>query len=50
LFSGKSRTGEPDYRYIRSPPNSPTHAAFIEKIRTLEGGDAGLAFSSGMAA
>jgi methionine-gamma-lyase len=48
LFSGGA--AEPDYRYIRSPPNSPTHAAFIEKIRNLEGGEAGLAFSSGMAA
>jgi methionine-gamma-lyase len=42
--------GKPGYRYIRSPPNTPTHAAFIEKIRSLEGGEAGLAFSSGMAA
>lgn len=42
--------GKPGYRYIRSPPNTPTHAAFIEKIRSLEGGGAGLAFSSGMAA
>jgi methionine-gamma-lyase len=42
--------GQPGYRYIRSPPNSPTHAAFIEKICSLEGGAAGLAFSSGMAA
>lgn len=50
LFSGKPATKEQGYRYIRSPPNSPTHAAFIEKIRTLEGGEAGLAFSSGMAA
>lgn len=43
-------SGAPGYRYIRSPPNTPTHAAFVEKIRSLEGGDAGLAFSSGMAA
>src|SRR5512143_4148169 len=42
--------GKPGYRYIRSPPNTPTHAVFIEKIRSLEGGEAGLAFSSGMAA
>jgi len=42
--------GKPGYRYIRSPPNTPTHAAFIDKIRSLEGGEAGLAFSSGMAA
>lgn len=45
VFSGK-----PGYRYIRSPPSTPTHAAFIEKICALEGGEAGLAFSSGMAA
>ena len=38
------------YRYIRSAPNTPTHAAFIEKICSLEEGEAGLAFSSGMAA
>ena len=43
-------SGGPGYRYIRSPPNTPTHAAFIEKICSLEGGSAGLAFSSGMAA
>ena len=43
-------SGGPGYRYIRSPPNTPTHAAFIEKICSLEGGPAGLAFSSGMAA
>lgn len=46
VFSGK----EAGYRYIRSPPNTPTHAAFLEKICSLEEGDAGLAFSSGMAA
>jgi len=45
-FSGK----EPGYRYIRSPPNTPTHWAFIEKLVSLEGGQAGLSFSSGMAA
>ncbi len=45
VFSGK-----PGYRYIRSSPNTPTHAFFIEKICSLEGGEAGLAFSSGMAA
>lgn len=45
-FSGRTE----GYRYIRSAPNTPTHAAFIEKIRSLEGGEAGLAFSSGMAA
>jgi methionine-gamma-lyase len=43
-------SGGPGYRYIRSAPNTPTHAAFIEKICSLEGGPAGLAFSSGMAA
>jgi methionine-gamma-lyase len=43
-------SGGPGYRYIRSPPNTPTHAAFIEKICSLEGGASGLAFSSGMAA
>lgn len=56
--------GKPGYRYIRSAPNTPTHASFIEKICSLEGGSgkaggkagseaggkAGLAFSSGMAA
>ena len=40
----------PAYRYIRSPPNTPTHAAFIDKICSLEGGASGLAFASGMAA
>jgi len=43
-------SGGPGYKYIRSPPNTPTHAAFISKITSLEGGTAGLAFSSGMAA
>ena len=38
------------YIYVRSPPYTPTHVAFIEKICSLEGGQAGLAFSSGMAA
>ena len=46
VFSGK----EPGYRYVRSPPNTPTHAVFIEKMKSLEGGEAGLSFSSGMAA
>ncbi len=41
---------EAGYVYIRSPPYTPTHFAFIEKICSLEGGQAGLAFSSGMAA
>jgi methionine-gamma-lyase len=43
-------SGGPGYRYIRSPPHTPTHAAFIEKIISLEEGEAGAAFSSGMAA
>jgi methionine-gamma-lyase len=43
-------SGGPGYRYIRSPPHTPTHAAFIEKICSLEEGEAGAAFSSGMAA
>jgi methionine-gamma-lyase len=43
-------SGGPGYRYIRSPPNTPTHETFIGKICALEGGEAGLAFSSGMAA
>ncbi|MFB3763940.1 MAG: PLP-dependent aspartate aminotransferase family protein [Methanotrichaceae archaeon] len=46
VFSGEMA----GYRYIRSPPNTPTHASFIEKIRSLEEGEAGIAFSSGMAA
>jgi len=41
---------EPGYSYIRSPPCTPTHAAFIEKICSLAQAEAGLAFSSGMAA
>ena len=43
-------SGGPGYRYVRSPPGTPTHAAFVEKICSLEGGPAGLSFSSGMAA
>lgn len=43
-------SGQPGYRYIRSFPNTPTHAAFVEKMCSLEGSKAGLAFSSGMAA
>jgi len=46
VFSGELA----GYRYIRSAPNTPTHAAFIEKICSLEEGESGLAFSSGMAA
>ncbi len=45
-----SFSGGTGYRYIRSPPHTPTHAAFIDKICSLEGGERGLAFSSGMAA
>jgi methionine-gamma-lyase len=46
IFSGEV----PGYKYIRSSPNTPTHAALIEKMKSLEGGEAGLSFSSGMAA
>lgn len=46
IFSGKKQT----FRYIRSSPYTPTHSAFIEKMKSLEGGEAGLSFSSGMAA
>jgi methionine-gamma-lyase len=30
-------SGQPGYRYIRSSPNTPTHAAFVEKMCSLEG-------------
>jgi methionine-gamma-lyase len=43
-------SGGKGYKYIRSAPNTPTHAAFLDKICSLEDGPAGLAFSSGMAA
>ncbi len=43
-------SGGPGYRYIRSPPNTPTHHALVEKLCVLEGGEAGIVFSSGMAA
>ena len=46
VFSGEMA----GFKYIRSPPNTPTHMAFLEKICSLEEGDSGLAFSSGMAA
>jgi methionine-gamma-lyase len=46
IFSGTER----GYSYVRAPPCTPTHAAFIEKICSLARGEAGLAFSSGMAA
>jgi methionine-gamma-lyase len=48
--AARSFSGSPSYVYIRSPPNTPTHSAFIEKICALESGQAGLAFSSGLAA
>jgi methionine-gamma-lyase len=41
---------EKGYVYARHVPNTPTHAAFVEKILALEGGEAGQTFSSGMAA
>ncbi|MBE0524896.1 MAG: PLP-dependent transferase [Methanosarcinales archaeon] len=41
---------EEGYIYARVGPNTPTHAAFVKKIATLEGGETGQAFSSGMAA
>jgi methionine-gamma-lyase len=46
----RSFSGSPGYIYIRSPPYTPTHSAFIEKICSLESAQAGLAFSSGLAA
>jgi methionine-gamma-lyase len=46
VFSGK----EAGYKYIRSAPNTPTHQTFVQKLASLEGGESGLAFSSGMAA
>ncbi|MCJ7444217.1 MAG: PLP-dependent aspartate aminotransferase family protein [Methanotrichaceae archaeon] len=46
----RSFSGSPGYIYIRSPPYTPTHSAFIEKICSLESGQAGLTFSSGLAA
>lgn len=45
-FAGK----EEGFIYARMPPNTPTHAVLIEKIASLEGGETGQAFSSGMAA
>ncbi|HPE63956.1 MAG TPA: PLP-dependent transferase, partial [Methanothrix sp.] len=38
------------YTYARMIPNTPTHAALVEKVATLEGGESGQTFSSGMAA
>jgi len=46
LFSGK----QSGYVYVRAPPGTPTHFAFTEKLVSLEGGEAGISFSSGMAA
>ncbi|MCL7413560.1 MAG: PLP-dependent aspartate aminotransferase family protein, partial [ANME-2 cluster archaeon] len=45
-FSGE----EKGYIYARVAPNTPTHAALVEKIAALEGGETGQTFSSGMAA
>jgi methionine-gamma-lyase len=43
--------GEGDgYTYARLMPNTPTHAALIEKIAALEGAETGQSFSTGMAA
>jgi methionine-gamma-lyase len=41
---------EGGYVYARIPPNTPTHAVLAEKFATLEGGEAGQTFASGMAA
>ena len=41
---------EDGYTYARLVPNTPTHAALVEKISALEGGETGQTFSSGMAA
>ncbi|MDW7775907.1 MAG: PLP-dependent aspartate aminotransferase family protein [Methanosarcinales archaeon] len=41
---------EEGYVYARVGPNTPTHAAFVQKIAALEGGETGQTFSSGMAA
>ncbi|AKB29239.1 Methionine gamma-lyase [Methanosarcina siciliae T4/M] len=41
---------ETGYVYTRIPPNTPTHAVLAEKVASLEGGEAGQTFSSGMAA
>lgn len=41
---------EEGYIYTRVVPNTPTHAALVEKITVLEGGQTGQTFSSGMAA
>ena len=41
---------EEGYTYTRVGPNTPTHAVLVKKIATLEGGETGQTFSSGMAA
>ncbi len=41
---------EEGYTYMRIMPNSPTHAALVEKVAVLEGAETGQTFSSGMAA
>jgi len=45
-FSGQKK----GYTYARMMPNTPTHAALVEKVASLEGGESGQTFSSGMAA
>lgn len=41
---------EKGYVYARIPPNTPTHLVLAEKFASLEGGEAGQTFASGMAA
>ncbi|MBC8520410.1 MAG: PLP-dependent transferase [Methanomicrobia archaeon] len=41
---------EEGYTYARIVPNTPTHAALVDKIAALEGAETGQTFSSGMAA
>lgn len=41
---------EEGYMYARMVPNTPTHAALVEKIAAIEGAETGQTFSSGMAA
>jgi len=45
-FSGR----EKGYTYARMMPNTPTHAALVGKVASLEGGESGQTFASGMAA
>jgi methionine-gamma-lyase len=45
-FAGRKK----GYTYARMMPNTPTHAALVEKVASLEGGESGQTFSSGMAA